>query len=387
MSELIHVLHVIDTYRIGGPGKTIVNSARYIDQSRYRVHVASFTSLNENRNEFANRVRETGIPYLPLPETRRVNLSHLGMIREYVRRERISILHLHGYRTDALGYIATRGLPVAIVTTHHGWIRNSSRQHLLTRVALQLCRLFHGVELVSEQMRAALPSGLRSSDRVSVVRNGIVLDDYVTRGRRDDVRRALGIEQDAPLLGVIGRLSIEKGCFEMLDVFRRVLERLAAARLVFVGEGPLKAEMEQRVHDGGLSTAVRFVTHQREVQPYFEAIDMLVSPSRSEGLSNVILEALALRRPVVATQVGGNAEIIEDGVSGLLVKSGDIAGLADAIVRVLADPALAERLTTGGFDRVLHEFAFTARMRAEERFYEAALGRAGLLANQSLVHA
>ena len=98
MSSLVEVLHVIDTYRIGGPGKTVINSAKYIDRRRYRVHVASFTSLDDSRNEFATAVRAADIPYLALPETRRVNLSHLWSIREYVRRERVSILHLHGYR-------------------------------------------------------------------------------------------------------------------------------------------------------------------------------------------------------------------------------------------------------------------------------------------------
>src|SRR4029450_10582114 len=100
MNSLVKILHIIDTYRIGGPGKTIINSARYIDKRRYCVHVASFTSLDDSQNEFAAAGGAGGIPCVAVPETRRVNLSHLKAIRDYVRRERVSILHLHGYRTD-----------------------------------------------------------------------------------------------------------------------------------------------------------------------------------------------------------------------------------------------------------------------------------------------
>lgn len=378
MSGRRQVLHVIDTYRIGGPGKTIINSARYIDAARYRIHVASFTSLDAQRNEFAAAVRSASIPFLPLPETRRVNLSHLSLLRSYVRRERIDLLHLHGYRTDVLGFLATRGQPVALVTTHHGWIRNNPRQHLLTRLALQLCRRFHGVELVSEQMRTELPPALQRSACVAVVHNAIVLDDYLASGRRDAVRRSLNVRDDQHLIGVIGRLSIEKGCLEMLDAFDQVRRLRPDAILAFVGEGPLKPQIEQRVRQARLDDAVKFVPHQKTVQPYFEAIDMLVSPSRTEGLSNVILEALAFQRPVVATRVGGNGEIVEDGVSGLLVDRSDTTALANAIVRVLGDPSLARRLVQGGSARVSQAFSFPTRMRAEERFYEAALERAGL---------
>lgn len=371
---MIDVLHLIDTYRIGGPGKTIINSARYIDPTRFRLHVGAFTDPDESRNEFARAVRAAGIPFLDLRETRRVNVDHIGQLRRYVRDAGIRVLHAHGYRSDLLGYAASLGFRrPRLVTTHHGWIRNNPRQEMMTKLVLRLCRRFDGVEVVSDMLRRELPAALRDSPKVAVVHNAVVLDDYARRGARERLRAELGAGAADLLLGVFGRISIEKGCLEMVEAFAEVAARRPAVRLVFVGEGPLAAEVGERVRAAGLTDRVRFLGHRHPIQPYFEAIDVLVSPSRTEGISNVILEALATGTPVVATRVGGTPEIIEDRISGLLVAPEIPSVLAAAIDEVLADASLLAKLAEGGLARVVQQFSFSARMRKEEAFYDRVL--------------
>lgn len=378
---MINVLHLIDTYRIGGPGKTIINSARFIDATRFRVHVGAFTDPRQpERNEFARAVVAAGIPFLDLPETRRVNVDHVGLIRRYVRQHGVAIVHAHGYRTDALGYVATRGLMAAFVTTHHGWIRNNGRQEFMARAALQLCRRFDGVEVVSRRLLDELPGSVIRRQLAEVVHNGIVLADYATGGHRAPIRRTLGLPDDAILLGVIGRLSLEKGCHEMLDAFAIVAEAEPRAHLALIGEGPLRTALEGRVQAASWAARVHFTGHQSPVQPFYEALDVLVSPSRTEGLSNAILEGLVFERPVVATRVGGNPEIIEHGISGLFVPAEDPPALAAAILRVLRDGTLRASLVAGGRARVAAAFTFEARMRNEEHFYATVLRRRGSVA-------
>jgi glycosyltransferase involved in cell wall biosynthesis len=343
-------------------------------RSSTRVHVAAFTSVDAAANEFAAAVRERDIPFLALPETRRVDPSHLGAIRRYVAANGIGVVHAHGYRSDLLSYIATRGPGrPALVTTHHGWIRNSRRQELVTRAVLQLCRRFDGVEVVSNRLLDELPGSVRR--RAAVVHNAVVLDDYAPLGGRAGVRAELGLAEDAIVLGVIGRISLEKGCLEMIDALARLAPRHPRVRLVFIGEGPLAAAVAARSEAAGVSDRVVFAGHRSPVRPCYEGLDLLVSPSRTEGISNVILEALTMGLPVVATRVGGTPEILEDGDSGLLVPASNPAALADAIERVVGDTALAGRLATGGRARVEAEFSFEARMRKEEAFYDGILGR------------
>ena len=134
--------------------------------------------------------------------------------------------------------------------------------------------------------------------------NAIVLGDYAPTGARGGVRRELGLSDDDRLVGVIGRISIEKGCLEMVDAFAAVAGKHPGIHLAFIGEGPLAATVAERARASGLEARVRFLGHQTRIQPFYEAIDLLVSPSRTEGISNVILEALASGCPVVATPVG-----------------------------------------------------------------------------------
>jgi glycosyltransferase involved in cell wall biosynthesis len=272
-------------------------------------------------------------------------------------------------------------MPVAFVTTHHGWIRNNGRQELMARSALQLCRRFDGVQVVSQRLLDELPRSVVRRQLADVVHNAIVLADYASGGHRMPVRRSLGLPDDALLLGVVGRLSLEKGCHEMLDAFAVVAAAEPRVHLALIGEGPLRAALESRVAAADWGGRVRFTGHQSPVQPFYEAIDVLVSPSRTEGLSNAILEALVFERPVVATRVGGNPEIIEDGVSGLFVQAQDPGALAAAILRVVREPKLEASLVAGGRARVAAAFTFEARMRREEQFYARVLARRGLKAD------
>jgi glycosyltransferase involved in cell wall biosynthesis len=371
------ILHLIDTYRIGGPGKTIINAAKYIDGSRFRVHVGTFIPPPPAHNEFAHAVREAGIPLLELRETRRLNVGHVGQIRRYVEEHDIAIVHAHGYRTDALGYLATRGLRnVVIVTTHHGWIRNTAKQHAVTRFARWLCRRFDGVEVVCSPLLEELPRAIAGDGRAVVIHNAIVMQDYAAEHRRDAQRQALGVRPGDKLVGVVGRLNPEKGSREMLEAFAQVAAALPSAHLVFVGEGPLEPALRARVAELNLTDRVRFVPYQHRVHPFYEAIDLLVCPSISEGLSNVILEAQVFRRAVVATRVGGNGDIIEPDITGILIEPKQPDALAAAIQRVLEDDELRQQLGENAYRRVSREFAFDARMRKEERFYERVLATA-----------
>ena len=265
---MIEVLHVIDTYRIGGPGKTIINSARWIDPAGWHLHVAAFTHPETSRNEFARAVRAAGIPFLELRETRRVNVDHVAQLRRYVRDAGIRIVHTHGYRSDLLGYVATRGIrrPV-LVTTHHGWIRNNPRQDLMTRLVLRLCQRFDGVEVVSDMLRRELPRALQQSPRTAVVHNAVVVEDYAASGARARVRAELGLGPGDSLLGVFGRISIEKGCLEMIEALAQLVAMRPNVRLAFIGEGPLVAEVRARVDAAGLAGRVLFLGHREPIRP------------------------------------------------------------------------------------------------------------------------
>ena len=365
------ILHLIDSYRIGGPGKTILNSARFIDSNRFRLQVASFAPPDESVNEFGNAVITAGIPYHGLVENKRFDLSQAAALRELLSREKIDIFHSHGYKSDILGYLACRRLPeTRFVTTHHGWIENRLSQKAFTRLALALTRSMDGVVCVASHLMDLLPSSVRNSGKATLIHNALVLQDYRPSDHRETVRRELGVGQEQTLIGVIGRLSEEKGCFEALEAFRPLAARVEDLRLVFIGEGPLDGKLRAMVDNSGLGDKVLFAGHRSPIQPVLEGLDMVLSPSRTEGLSNVLLEALAFRLPVVATQVGGNAEIIRHEATGILVPPGRPEALTSGLERLLQDPDGAREMAEAGRQTVESEFSFETRMRRMESFYD-----------------
>ena len=170
----IRVLHLIDSYRIGGPGKTIMNSVRFIDSSRYELVVASFAPQDESLNEFGAAVSHAGIPYHGLVERKRFDLSQAGVLRKLLSREKIDIFHSHGYKSDVLGYLACRRLPgTAFVTTHHGWIENRTSQKVFTHLALTLTRAMDGVVCVASHLMDRLPSRVRHSGKATLIHNAL----------------------------------------------------------------------------------------------------------------------------------------------------------------------------------------------------------------------
>ncbi len=367
----INILHLIDQHRIGGPGKTIINTAKHIDRERFTIHTASFVPVEQGTTELAARLQDEQIPYLALNDCRGVSRQNLQRLQDYARRYRIDVLHGHGYKSDFHGLLFKRQNPsIKVVTTHHGWIKNSLRQYCFVKIAQKLSGFFDGVIVVSRQLQRDLPGAARRSKTSHLIHNALVLEDYKAQGRRTTLRNHYNVGKDEFVLGVVGRLSVEKGCREIIDAFGRAAAQVPRARLMLIGEGPLQSELEARAASNGMASKIIFAGYQNPIQPFYEALDALVCPSHTEGLSNVIIEAFAFKLPVIATAVGGNPDIITSGWDGLLVPPKSIEALQAAIVRLVRGDADLAALGTHGHQRLLDAFTFDVRTRKAEAFYE-----------------
>lgn len=371
LDSRIKVLHIIDQHKTGGPGKTIINTAKYINHDNFVIHVGTFNSENSSNTEFICKLKEERIPHLVLADKRGVCLSNLRRLMAYIPKEGIRIIHTHGYKTDIHGVLLKFLLRnICLITTHHGWITNTLYQKCIARLDLFATVFFDGVTVVAESLVHKVPWITRKIRKCMVIHNGIVLTDYVSNNHRQTIREKLSINDNEILFGVFGRLSPEKGCLEMLDAFRCLQHEVEQVKLMYVGEGPLEETIRRSIHHLNLEKKIIMAGYYREVRPLYEAIDVLVCPSKTEGLSNVILEAFAYCRPVVATSVGGNPEIITDNVSGLLVGFGDIVGLKNNLLRLVMQPELRRSLGQAGYKTVSGRFNFPDRVKREEQFYE-----------------
>ncbi len=286
-----------------------------------------------------------------------------------VRRQRLDVLHTHNMAPLIYGTIAARLAGIPTINTRHG------RAPLTAPRAIW--HLTQRVVAVSDDARTELLRHNRIDARkVGVIVNGIEVGVYAPRpDRRAAVRRELGIAEDAPVVGTIGRLSPEKDQATLLRAMQRLLVQIPGARLVIAGGGSLESDLRAQAATLGISSQTRFLGFRHDVQDVIHAFDVFALPSLMEGVSLTLLEAMAANLPVVTTAVGGNPEVVVQDETGCLIEPGNHVALADALSGLLRDRPRARALGAGGRRRAEAVFSLDTMVGAYVDLYRELLGR------------
>jgi glycosyltransferase involved in cell wall biosynthesis len=209
-----------------------------------------------------------------------------------------------------------------------------------------------------------------------LVPNGVSDATLAWSADRAAVRRGLDLPPEAPVVGALSRLAWKKGLRHLVEAAPRLLESVPDAHVLIAGDGELRAELERQARSLGVASRVRFLGTRRDPLDLLAAFDVFVLPSVVEGMSNAVLEAMARALPVVATDVGGNPEIVGDGETGFIVPPADPAALAAALGKLLQAPELAREMGAAGRRRVEQRYRVGHMVAAVERLYDELLGRA-----------
>ena len=282
----------------------------------------------------------------------------IALLMRQAIRQKSDLLVAHDLRSSRLVALAGRALRKPTVATLRGLypLKNYERcDHIIA---------------VSEGVRQyALEAGI-APDRVSMVHNGVDIERFTPPSNRDTIKKAAGLDADSVVIGLIGRMSHEKGHHWFLEAVAPLAREFPAARFLFVGDGLMRAELEAKVAQLGLSAQTRFVGYQSDILPWMSAMDILVLPSVSaEGFARVLIEAGALGIPAIASPVGGNAEAIESGQTGFIVPVNDVDALRDAVRELLGDSEKRRRLGSAARQRVSANFTVNGMVEKTERIY------------------
>lgn len=373
---MIRVAYVIDHLRVGGAQRHLLDVVRGLDRDRYALEM--WTAAAEP-GDLATVFEREGVPVRSFGISgTMLSARTLSAVRRVARDFRARGVHVaHGYLFEGNFLAALVGrlarTPVTLVSKRSldrygrldrrlaAWLSNQLADKVTVNAAAVR-------DVVVEHERCA-PS------RIVEIPNGVALPasvDAPAPAPADDPRG------NGPLVGMVGRLSWKKGYPIALEAAALLRERIPGLRFDIVGDGEQRAELEQRARALGLGGTVRFLGQRRDVADLMRTFDCYVLSSVIEGMPNALLEAMALGRPVVTTSAGGSAEIVVDGSSGLVVPPNDARALADAVERVLRDPALARRLAEQGERRVREQFSLDAMLRSFDQLYRSELERAGI---------
>ena len=357
------VFNVITKLAVGGAQETALAYCSQLDPSRWTTTLVTGPERSPEGDLF-EEARRRGVPVVTVPSLRRpirpvADARAVIQLVRLFRRERPDIVHTHSSKAGLVGRLAARiaGVPV-VVHTVHGWSFHEGMSPAGRAVAVRIERLAarwtstlvvvadHDAEIGGEQ-------GIGRWGQYALVRSAVDVEGLRrAAASRVDARAALGIPEGVPVVGTVTRLCRQKDPATLLRAARRIVDSRPDARLVVVGDGPMRADVEQLVDDLRLRSHVTLLGPRADVAALLPGFDAFVLSSRWEGLPRVVVEAMAVGVPVVATDVGGIHEAVVDGESGLLAPAGDAEALAASVLRVFDEPGLAHRLRGAAGERV-----------------------------------
>ena len=368
---------VLMTRRLGhgGSERQMVNLARSLDPSRFDVRVACFRSEGIRAPELEAR----GIPILNLDvRSFRKPSGIRGAVAlfRYLKRHGIRIVHAFDAPTNQFGVPVARlaGVPLVLSSARgHRGLHPRER-----RILRWIDGFAHAVVVNCEAMRRHLidDEGVQAG-RIRLCYNGLDTDEFSPGGRP----RHGAFAGASLVIGTVGVLRPEKGLVTLVEAFARIPDRPPGVKLAIVGDGPVRQELEERARALGIERSCVFLAARERVAPLLRGIDIFVLPSFEEALSNSLMEAMACGCCAVASNVGGNPELVAEEEGGLLFAAGDAAGLADILVRLIHDEELRTKLAREGARQIRERFSLGASTRRMEEIYLEELRAKGLVAD------
>jgi glycosyltransferase involved in cell wall biosynthesis len=374
----IPILFAVSHMKVGGAQQHLLEVLRRLDR---RAFTPVLYALHARpAHAYLAEARALGVEIIDghVPESLRgpALLGPVVRLAWQLRRRRIAIVHSYLFHANVVGTLAARlaRTPVALVSKRSLDVYPNRGELAACRLANRLAdRVTANSEAVKLHVHRVEGCPL---DRIIVIPNGIDLDRVTTAAPEGHASLA----DSRPVIGTIGRLSRKKGQEDLLSAAALILTRMPEVRVVLVGDGPLDGQLRRQAHDLGIDDRVRFLGTVADGARLLPLLDVYVLPSHVEGMSMGLIEAMAAGRPIVATDVGGNAETVIDGVSGLIVPPRAPDRLADAILTLLKDPDRARAMGAAARQRAREHFTVDTMVKRLERLYRERLAARGIVA-------
>ena len=365
----MEIVHVVENLDRGGLERTVVDLIASQRDAGHECRVICLFKLGL----LARELLASGVRVDACGKRPGLDLRALRRARALIRQSPDAVIHTHNAMAHYYAVLASLGLPVKCrINTRHGMggRTRSGRQEWLYRQSLRGTDYAVAVCEAARQRFAA--DGMRPRRALLSVPNGIRLERFRPA---DDVARQLlvaelGLPTGSRIIGTVGRLQPVKDHALLLRAFAKVRVQVPEAALVIVGDGPLRAALEAQAEQAGLSDAVRFMGDRHDVPRLLTGMEVFALTSTSEGYSVALLEACASSLPIVATDVGGNREIVRHGINGRLVPSGDTAAIATALIALLRGGEQAAAMGRAGYAWAQAEASFRTMAERYHGLYD-----------------
>lgn len=387
------VLHIITRLDKGGSAETTLQTVSLLSQKKYEVFLAHGLSLESNMGVMEQEAlardlslaEKKGVRVFSIPSlARRLSLKNdfLAFISIYrlIKRIKPHIVHTHTSKTGLLGRLAAclARVPI-IIHTPHGHVFHSYFGPFMTKILVVAERV---LSLMTDKITALtkgerdghLEQGVASIEKYVIIHSGVMLQQIMNMSVDVDTgKKKLGISHNSNVIGVVGRLVPIKGHKYLVSAAKRIIKEFDNTVFVFVGDGYLESRLERQAESLGVRKNIIFAGWRGDVIAVLNLFDILVLPSLNEGMGKVLIEGMALGKPIIASRVGGIIDLVKDGDNGILVPPKDSGALEEAILKLIRNKNLAEELGKNGKAKVYPEYDTFVMVRQIEDLYECLL--------------
>lgn len=367
-NKSVPIIYVALSLDIGGLERIIVDLVKKLDKNKFKPIVCCLCK----KGVLANEIEKFGIDVIELEKKRGIDYYATIKLARILREKRIQIIHSHNINAHIHSFLAAKiaNTPI-IITTKHGAglpFKNSLSKMLWTK---SINLFTDRIVTVSEDIKnILLNDGNINPNKITTIINGINIENYSREIDTRKKKREIGISDEDLIIGNVARLSREKGHNILLEAFSIVLKEVSNARLVLVGDGPLRKNLEDKAKELGIINKINFLGFRHDINELLKIFDVFVLPSITEGISLALLEAMSAGLPIVATNVGGNPEIVIDGQTGLLVPPNDPYSMSKAILKVMDDKNFAKQMGLAGKALAQKQFSIEAMVSQYEQLYQ-----------------
>lgn len=366
-----YILYLIDDLNVGGAEQSLASLVKALNKEKFYPIVCSI-----EKGEIYKRLIKEGIEVVLLQKTRPYDIVLLRSLISIIKTRKIDILHSHLLISNIYGWLAAKLIGVPSIISVHGsnLLKLKHGRKIFGFVAKHSEKVITVSNSLREDIKREL--GLRMSNSITI-HNGVDLERFKCIESDGSLRKELRLEEEDLVVGSVGRLHPVKDHISIIKAARLVKQRFPRAKFLIVGNGPLRENLKFRVQSLKLEKDVLFLGQRDDIPKVIKAFDIFVCSSLTEGISYALIEAMAVELPIVATDVGGNSNVINK-ETGILIPPRSPERLADAIIYLIKNPELRTKMGKAGRRRVEEKFSLDRMVDEYEKLYEKCLAERGL---------
>jgi glycosyltransferase involved in cell wall biosynthesis len=374
----INILHIYQNSKTGGVQQQLLSLLKAYNREEFNP---IFCCLGP-KEEIGKEIEGIGVDCIPLNRSRynRFSLKIVIDLHRLMKEKHIHIVRTHRYRSNFYGRLAAflTGVPVIVASVHDNY--RTDKRPARRMINRMLSIITDKIVAVAEDIKKDIIRYDKiDPSKIIVIPNGTDLERFNPEGNFADIRKEFSIKESDIVVGFVGRIVPAKGLEYLIDALSYLKEDPNNIKLLIIGEGSILARLHEQAKEKKVYDSIIFTGRRRDIPDILSCIDIFVMPSIAEGLPNSLLEAMAMGKPIVATEVGGIPEVIKNGFNGLLVSPRDHRALAMATKGLIGNGQLAAKMGQAARDLVLDNFSIRAIAQKWQSLYLSILKEKGLM--------